>query len=417
MAGVATPETPTAGNRSVHRMAGTATMIMPARSRASRRVILALVMILSLAASATLILSALHRPSTTPQAAPIPEQITATDDLVSDAPVPVSTTDPASIAPPDTTATTSTTSTTELPAVPVDLRLDIDDVFDPVHDQIAGVVTVPIRLPLELGDGSETWSPTLSSVDAGGYVVHLGSDNDCDGASHCRVSTFTARQSLRSHPTVTATGTPVPLPNGLEGVFSDSSCGSDCNNGFITWVEENVLYSVGSRLASGPEVLALAWSAIDSTQAAPKPPEICGPGAPSDSGRVARSISTELADGRNMHWIVACSVDGTIVEVLHEPGDLRWFDIDHDGLRDAIVTTQDGSTTIFAMGGNTPRAAIDISTSGRLVVGDLGCADLDEDGEIEAIDRSTGDELVFITPITVRRTPRTDVDESTVGSC
>ncbi len=397
-------------------MAGTATFSTPARRRVVRRFGLALV-VLGLVTATPPVVSALGRPDTTSQVSSLPTpRVLSAADIVSDPPQPVATTDGFLVAAPRED-TTTTTTTSEAPEVRDDVHLAIDDVFDPVHDQLAHVVTVPIRLPLDLGNGSEDWSPTLSSIDAGGYVLHLGIGEECNGASDCRVSTFTARRSLRSHPTVTGTGTPVPLPNGLEGVFSDSSCGADCNNGFITWVEENVLYSVGSRLASGPEVLALAWSAIDSTQPAPAPPEICGPGAPADSGRVARSISTELVDGRSMHWIVACSADGTIVEVLHEPGDLRWFDIDHDGFRDAIVTTRDGTTTIFAMGANTPRAAIDIATSGRLVVGDLGCADLDEDGVVESFDRATGDELQFITPIIVRRAPAIDVDLSTVGDC
>lgn len=401
-------------------------MMTPARTRVSRRLLLPLAVILGLAAATPFIVSVLNEQNAASRASALPAtQNQPATELVSDPPGPVSTTDVALLAsPPEDSTTTTATSTTVTstftagtPEVQIDIRLEIDEVFDPVHDQLASVVAVPVRLPLQLGDGSETWSPTLSSVDVGGYVVHLGVGDECNGASQCRVSTFTARRSLRNNPTVTATGTPVPLPNGLEGVFSDSSCGADCNNGFITWVEGNVLYSVGSRLASGPEVLALAWSAIDSTQSAPAPPEICGPGAPADSGRVARSLSTELADGRSMHWIVACSVDGTIVEVLHEPGDLQWIDIDHDGFRDAIVTTQDGATTIFAMGANTPRAAIDIATSGRLVVGDLGCADLDDDGRVEAIDLASGDELLFINPITVRRSPLGDVDLSAVGPC
>ncbi len=398
-------------------MARTAAIVAPARTRVGRRFFVGLGVLGALVAAPLLYprIDQLTAPTPTSQPTATTTPDRSQDEIVSDSPIPVATTDGLPV---NVVATETTTSAPPDPQLDEDIaRLEIDEVFDPVHDKLASVVGVPIRLPLGLGEAAKSWTPTLSSVDAGGYVVHLGSGDDCNGASQCRVSTFTARRSLRNEPTVTTTGTPVPLPNGLEGVFSDSSCGSDCNNGFITWVEENVLYSVGSRLASGPAVLSLAWGAIDSTQAAPQPPEICGPGAPSDLGRVARSLTTELADGRSMHWLVVCSIDGTMVEVLDEPGELRWFDIDDDGFRDALVRGQAGSTSIFAVGANTPRAAIDIATSGRLTVGDLGCADLDENGSKEAIDRASGDELVFINPTTVRRSPLLDIDMSSVGDC
>ncbi len=399
-------------------MARTAAIVAPARTRVGRRLFLGLGVVSSLVAAPLLYprLDELTSPGpiSEPAATTAPDR--SLDEIVSDSPIPVSTTDPLPIA----VVAAESTTTSVPPDLPIDediARLEIDEVFDAVHDKLASVVDVPIRLPLDLGGAAKSWTPTLSSVDAGGYVVHLGSGDDCNGASQCRVSTFTARRSVRIEPTVTTTGTPVPLPNGLEGVFSDSSCGSDCNNGFITWVEGNVLFSVGSRLASGPAVLSLAWGAIDSTQVPPEPPEICGPGAPSDLGRVARSLTTELADGRSMHWLVVCSIDGTMVEVLDEPGELRWFDIDDDGFRDALVRSEQGSTSIFAVGANTPRAAIDIDTSGRLTVADLGCTDLDGDGSKEAIDRASGDELVFINPTTVRRSPLLDTDMSSVGDC
>lgn len=400
-------------------MARTAAMVTPAPTRVGRRFLVGLGVLLALAAAALVIypvLSQLRTPAPTSATTPTTTPTRPDAEIASDVPIPVATTDGSPIAAIAEDPTT-TTAPVEVAIDEDPERLEIDQVFNPVHDRLASVVRVPIRLPVDLGDAAKSWTPTLSSVDAGGYVLHLGSGDDCNGASQCRVSTFTARRSLRNEPTVTATGTPVPLPNGLDGVFSDSSCGSDCNNGFITWVEENVLYSVGSRLASGPDVLALAWGAIDSTHRSPQPPEICGPGAPSDLGRVARSLTTELADGRTMHWLVVCSIDGTIVEILDEPGEVRWFDIDDDGFRDALLRSEDGSTTIFAVGANTPRPAIDISTSGRLIVGDLGCADLDEDGDTEAIDRASGHELLFINPITVRRSPLVDVDLSSVGDC
>jgi hypothetical protein len=340
----------------------------------------------------------------------------AVGPLLSELAIPVPTTDPI-------TATTivavlpESTSTPVTELDPVLPRLDIDPIFDAIHDRLANVITVPVRLPYELGESAATLTPTLSMIDTGGYVIHLGVGPDCNGASQCRVSTFTARRSVRSNPRVTSTGTEVPLPGGLVGMFSDATCGTDCNNGFVTWVEDHVLYSVGSRLASGPEVLRLAWLSIDPSVAPPVGPEICGPGAPAHNGRVARSITTELDDERTMHWLAVCSADGTDVEILRSEGELRWIDVDADGFYDAVVRHDDGTSTVFALDGNSPKAAIDVATSGRLVVGELGCWDSDGDGRHEAFDVASGDSLRFINPVTVRRTPANDAVLGQVGGC
>jgi hypothetical protein len=64
-----------------------------------------------------------------------------------------------------------------------------------------------------------------------------------------------------------------------------------------------------------------------------------------------------------------------------------------------------------------PKAAIDVATSGRLLVGELGCRDSDGDGRHEAFDVASGDSLGFINPVTVRRTPADEAVLDQVGAC
>lgn len=338
-----------------------------------------------------------------------PESTTITPALTSPPAKPVATTVPGSA-----TSTTTSTTTTTIDLDPDIARLEIDPVFDPIHDRLATEVLVPIRLPAELGVDTSSWQPTIGSIAENGYVIHIGNGNECNGASACRISTFTARQSSEASPQL-GSGTQVPLPNGLTGVFTDSSCGQDCNNGFITWIEAGVRYSVGSRVASGQAVLDLAWRSIDRSLPTPTGPDICGPGAPQHEGRVARTITSELDDDRVMHWIAVCSEDGTDVEMLDAPGDLRWVDIDRDGFHDALVRHDDGTTTVFALDGNRPRAVIDTS-GGRLTAGELRCADIDGDGKREAYDVAAGEELRFVSPVAVQRIER-DLSEATFVDC
>ena len=312
------------------------------------------------------------------------------------------------------TTTTTTTTTTTIALDPELPRLDIDSVFDGIHDQLASTVEVAVRLPAEFAADTTAWQPTFGSVTSSGYTVHIDNGASCNGASECRLATFTAQRSSQASPQL-GSGTEVPLPNGLMGVLTDSSCGTDCDNGFITWIEAGVRYSVGGRATSGQAILDLAWRSIDRSLPTPAGPDICGPGAPRNGDRVARAISSELDDGRVMHWIAVCSVDGIQVELLGAPGDLRWVDIDSDGFADALIRHDDGSTTIFALDGNRPRAVIDTG-GGRLVVSELRCADIDGDGEPEPYDAESGEELRFTSPIAVQRIDQ-DLSGATFVGC
>jgi len=237
---------------------------------------------------------------------------------------------------------------------------------------------------------------------------------DCNGATVCRVSTFTARQSTSADPQLPA-GTPVPLPNGLEGVFVDSSCGPDCNNGFILWIEDGVRYSVGSRVASGPSVLNLAWRSIDTALPTPSGPEVCGPGAPKHEGRVARTITTSVDDDRDMHWVAVCSEAGFDLEIIESPGELRWSDVDGNGVFDAVVRHDDGTSTIFALDSNRPLGVIDNGTNGRLRVQDLAC--VNDGGTRVAVDGASGERLDFVNSTNVRRNDDIDLSEMSPFDC
>lgn len=298
--------------------------------------------------------------------------------------------------------------TTEAPPA---VELNLDPVFASIESRLSTEVDIAIRLPAQL-DGAEAWSATIDSIDANRYVVHVEDEPDCNAASACRTLTFTGSRSTAAEPSLPA-GTTIPLPNGERGVFVDSSCGADCNNGFIVWVEDDVRYSVGSRVASGPAVLDLAWRSIDTALPTPSGPQICGPGAPKHNGQVARTITTEVDDQRSMHWIAVCSGLGFDIEIVEAPGDLRWTDVDGDDIYDAVITHADGSSTIFAIDGNRPLGVIDTS-GGRLQVGDLKCVN---STRRQPIDAATNERLEYINSTSVRRVADPTLSESDVGDC
>lgn len=318
--------------------------------------------------------------------------------------------DPSTLPPPSSGTTIvgytrTTTTTTELVDETVDaprIALDIDPMFDGISSALAEV-SIPVRLPAAVPQSMAEFAATVGRVDANGYVVHLAESAACAEDPDCRNITFTGRRSTSLSPRPTTAGTEVPLPNGLVGWFADSICTTDCDSSFLTWIEDDVRYSVGTRAASGTATLDLAWLALDSTLPSPSSPEICGPGAPAWDGRVARTLTTVLDDARELHWVVVCSDAGTRVEIVEAPGTIVWLDLDRDAVKGPAIKHPDGTTSVFSLVDEEPRPAIDLGRGGRLLIGELRCADVDGDGNVDVIDAETAEQLRFDGSRAVRR--------------
>lgn len=316
-------------------------------------------------------------------------------------PVVVATTAPPIAVPSSTGPVMATATPPLLFRTQIEPLQSLDEVFASVVDDLESRITIPVRLPADFGfDDAELIANGL--VDSDSYLIHV--ERNCNDDTTCRIATFTAQRSTLSSPQPGTGGTAVPLPNGLMGRFSDGTCGEGCNNAFITWIEDDVRYSVGSNVVSGTEVLDLAWRSIDRSLPSPTGPDVCGPGHPKHDGAVATVLTTNVATGDSsapVNWVAVCSALGIDVEVIAVPGTVRWNDVDQNGEHDLVVTHEDASSTIFVVDENRPRAVIDLQTAQRLLVGELACADID--GQRRAIDASTGEILEFSSPLTVRR--------------
>lgn len=277
---------------------------------------------------------------------------------------------------------------------------DLDPVFASLTEELDTVLAIPIRIPAELErpDGEIS---AHGSIGNDSYTIHIEQVGACTDSDACRIATFTGRRSVLAVPLLGTDGTSVPLPNGLSGRFSDGTCGLGCNNTFITWIEDGVRYSVGSSQVSGTEVLDLAWRSIDRSLPAPSSPEVCGPDNPRHEGQVANIVTTDVADDIVMHWIAVCSALGIDVEIATSPGAVRWVDVDSNGNHDLVANHADGTSTIYAVQDNRPRAVVDLATSERLRVDNLACVNLS--GRRVPVDQLRNDRLDFVGPLTVQR--------------
>ena len=300
---------------------------------------------------------------------------------------------PTSYGPATTTTTTTTTTTPTTTTIqPVNSRDDliVDPMFDPILDELIVRSGVPIRLPVDITDGRDGTSTdltderlvaTLVSADAEGYEIVIGLSRNCVGQNVCRVASFNARPSSSTisedgdAPTnwIDA-GLAVPLPRGITGRFVDPFCEFNCSDGFVEWVEDDTTYSVGEKLASGPEALLWAWSAIDATVLAPRLPESCGAVSVADSGRVAAMLTIE----HGIHLLALCSEDGIVHELIEAHGTLYWSDLDGDTNNDLVLTRNDRTSRLFLVTGivTTPVTEITGDVVARMTIGPSQCVDL-----------------------------------------
>ncbi len=315
---------------------------------------------------------------------------------------------PAPLAPPSSGTTvvgyveTTTTAVDALVIESLPVNLAIDPVFATVATALADV-SVPVHLPAEVPDSMAELEPTMGQIDPDGYEVTLNDSGGCGEAPECRVVTFTGRRSLAPLPPSALTGMEVPLPNGSVGWLADSACATECDSSLLTWREDDVRYSVGTRGASGRATLDLVWLALDSTVPSSSGPEACGSGAPSWDGRVGRTLTTALDDSREIHWVVLCSDAGTKTEIIDTPGTLKWLDLDSDSVKGPVIEHPDGSASVFSLVDEEPLPVIDLSRGGRLRIGELRCGDIEGDGGLDVFDAASGERLLFDGPRAVRR--------------
>ena len=266
----------------------------------------------------------------------------------------------------------------------------IDPVFDPILDELIVRSGVPIRLPVDITDGREGPSTdltderlvaTLVSADAEGYEIVIGLSPNCLGQNVCRVASFSATPTSSAIPedadaptNPIDAGLAVPLPRGITGRFVDPFCEFNCSDGFVEWVEDDTTYSVGEKLASGPEALVWAWSAIDPTEPPPRVPESCGGVSVRDSGRVAAMLTIE----HGIHLLALCSADGIVHELIEAHGTLYWSDLDGDTNGDLVLTRNDGTSRLFLVTGivTTPVSEMTGDVVTRMTIAPSQCVDL-----------------------------------------
>lgn len=147
------------------------------------------------------------------------------------------------------------------PAAARSYRIDVPKTLAKRIENARGK-TVDILLPSRYTAERRKLYGFGGAIQGGGYAFSLGAVRGCRGAGACTVAAFSAEPA----------GTPaykkrVRLANGIRGYYKGSSCGANCSDPDVQWMQDGVLYSVaaavgGSRKVERRRAVRLANSAI-----------------------------------------------------------------------------------------------------------------------------------------------------------
>ncbi len=161
----------------------------------------------------------------------------------------------------------------------------INPVFRPLLPRLKGVtipVLLPTYLPRQNPAGGLHLSATLDDRGPRSYLINIGFDPACHGATACRFGTVTGGPESD---TPTAFDDPrkhqVRLRNGTQALYYPYACGASCGDSTLVFQTAGVTYTVGLKAGSLNDVLAMVNSVAPATAvtATPSPAPTVAPTA------------------------------------------------------------------------------------------------------------------------------------------
>jgi hypothetical protein len=121
---------------------------------------------------------------------------------------------------------------------------------------------VPPRLPnfLPYLSNGDSLYLTSAKIDAPGYDLDLGFEQDCQGQHVCFYSSFKGSVARFDPPDERPVR--AQLVNGIQGLFYPPSIGAYCSDSSIRWTEHSFYYSIEMKCETQEMMVKLANSAV-----------------------------------------------------------------------------------------------------------------------------------------------------------
>ena len=135
-------------------------------------------------------------------------------------------------------------------------------IYKTVYARLRRDTQVPLRLPTYLASEAEPEKLYANVITATKteYEIIIGFVEDCEGGNACRWgSAYGGKVEFKPE----KGDVTVKLAGNIKGFFRDATCGANCSDSKIFWMQNGYLYAVGIKAAKLKALIKAANSAIN----------------------------------------------------------------------------------------------------------------------------------------------------------
>ncbi len=139
-------------------------------------------------------------------------------------------------------------------------KLTPHKIFQPILSKIQNQSKIPIFLPSYIPESDHpNLLAILEQADSSAYKIMLAFDESCTGGTACRLGSISGKSINRNYQ---PNGEEVLLADNITGYFSDASCGANCSDSTLVWINDLNLYQVSLKAGKQDNLVKMANSAI-----------------------------------------------------------------------------------------------------------------------------------------------------------
>ena len=146
------------------------------------------------------------------------------------------------------------------PAAAKSYKIDVPKTLAKRIAKAKAKTDTPILLPSRYTSERKKLYGSGGAISGGGYSFSLSPVKGCNGGGACTFAEFYGREGAEPD-----FEKKVGLARGITGYFQRSTCGANCSNPEIQWVDDGVLYGMSAAMGQRGEkrrMVKLANSAI-----------------------------------------------------------------------------------------------------------------------------------------------------------
>jgi hypothetical protein len=137
-------------------------------------------------------------------------------------------------------------------------KLVVHQAFQPISAKLKQQTKIPVLLPTFIPESNNPlFTALIENISPMEYKVMLAFDPQCNGGTACYLGNVSGK--LTDGDSVPE-GTKVTLANHLTGYFVDATCGANCSDSTLSWMDQGNLYQVALQGGKLETLLKMANS-------------------------------------------------------------------------------------------------------------------------------------------------------------